>query len=186
MFSKPHLYGLIPRQPSIIMSYLVAGKLLYISAGLFMLESYIYWNFLQAALIKDVLIWSILWACLFLFSFAHIFLVIADGWSRFQDYKRAKDQLFMYGYQLKIINQFANSQCQRFAFTTAAKELGLGKEAKEHFYTLGYRWFHLIPDFMVKDPFFFYKRFFWKRTFLEKYYKPKFNYHQLAVEPLLK
>ena len=186
MCSKPHLYGLIPKQPNIITSYLVAGKLLYISVCLFVLESYIYGIFLQNALLKGAMFWSVFWGCLFLFSFAHIFLVMADGWSRFQDYKRAKDQLFMYGYQLKIINKFASSQCQRFAFSTAAKELGLGKEAKEHFYTMGYRWYHLIPDFMVDDPFFFYKRYFWKRTFLERYYKPKFDYHQLSFEPVLK
>ena len=182
MLSKPHLYGLIPRQPHMLISYLVAGKLLHVSVIIFILESFIYGILLQNALLKESTIWSILWSICFLFSFAHIFLVMADGWSRFQDYKRAKDQLFMYGFQLRIINQFANSQCQRTACSTAAKDLGFGEEAKEHFYSMGYRWFHLIPDFMMNDPFFFYKRYFWKRTFLEKYYKSRFNFRELSME----
>ena len=84
--------------------------------------------------------------------------MLADGWSRFQDYKRAKDQLFAYGCRPKILNQFATSQCQRAACITAAKELGFEAETKQHYYDLGYRWYHLIPDFMANDPFFFYKR----------------------------
>ncbi len=92
----------------------------------------------------------------------------------------------MYGFQQKIIMQYSTSQCQRAAFTTAASELGFEKETKAFFYKLGYRWYHFIPDFMVKDPFFFYKRYFWNRTFLEKHYTPKFNYHQLSVELQIK
>lgn len=183
MISKPHLYGLIPRQPNMLVSYLLSGKLLHLSVGIFVLESYVYWMLLQLALKNELLFWSYVCGTCFMFSFLHIFLVIADGWSRFQDYKRAKDQLFMYGFQLRIANQFANSHCQRTAFITAADDLGLGKEAKDYFYAKGYRWFHLIPDFMMKDPFFFYKRYFWKRTFLETHYTPKFDYRALSMAP---
>lgn len=182
MLSKPKLYGLIPNQPHPLASYLAAGKLLHVSVILFVLESYIYAIFLQNALLEASTVWSFFWTICFLFSFVHIFLVIADGWSRFQDYKRAKDQLFLYGFQPRIINQFANSHCQRIACSAAAKDLGFGEEAKEHFDSMGYLWYHLIPEFMMKDPLFFSKRYFWKRTFLEKYYKARFNYRELSLE----
>ena len=182
MSSKPHINDLIPKQPYPVVSYLISGKLLHVSVALFIAESVVYYHLMNMAIQNGVEIWRWIWGICFLFSFAHIFLVLADGWSRFQDYKRAKDQLFMYGFQLRIINQYASSQCQRIAFATAASELGFGEETKDHFYALGYRWFHLIPDFMMDDPFFFYKRYFWRRTFLEKNYTPKFNYRKLSME----
>jgi hypothetical protein len=182
---QSHNYIKIPQvQPHWLISYWNTGKLLHVSVLLFILESYFYGRMLQWALAGNHTIWIILWASCFLFSFAHIFLVIADGWSRFQDYKRAKDQMFMYGPKIRILNQFAASQCQRAACVTAAKELGFAGEAQEYYDGLGYKWYHFLPDFMVHDPFFFYKRYFWRRTFLEKYYKPRFNYHELSIEAL--
>jgi hypothetical protein len=181
---RHNINKITPAQPHWSISYWNAGKLLHVSVLLFVLESYFYGRMLQWALAGNHTIWIIVWASCFVFSFAHIFLVIADGWSRFQDYKRAKDQMFMYGPKIRILKQFAASQCQRVACATAAKELGLATEAQEYFSGLGYRWYHLLPDFMVHDPFFFYKRYFWRRTFLEKYYKPRFNYRELSIEVL--
>lgn len=174
-------YKIIPSQSHLFFSYWGAGKLLHLSVILFILESYIYYSFLDWAIKNQHTFWIVLWSVCFAFSFAHIFLVLADGWSRFQDYKRAKDQLFTYGCHPRIFSQYATSQCQRTACITAAKELGIDKEAKKYFYDLGYRWHHLLPDFMVNDPFFFYKRYFWRKTFLEKNYKPKYDYRKLAM-----
>ena len=186
MIHKDHTINTIPNQPPVWVSYLVSGKLTHLSTVLFILESIVFWKLLQMAIYKDSMVWIIVLSCCFGFAFIHIFLVMADGWSRFQDYKRAKDQLFLYGFQERIIMQYSSSQCQRAAFTTAASELGFKREVKTFFHNLGYRWYHIIPDFMVKDPFFFYKPYFWKRTFLEKNYTPKFNYHQLYMELQLK
>lgn len=182
MISKPYLHDLLPEQPNRWVSYWVAGKLIHISVAIFIIESYVFGILFMESYSNTSFFWIIFWGVLFGFSFIHIFLVLADGWSRFQDYKRAKDQLFFYGFHNKLINQYAHSQCQRAAFSTAAKELGFAKETKEHFYNLGYRWYHFIPDYIMKDPFFFYKKYFWKRTFLEKYYKPKFDFQQLRLE----
>jgi hypothetical protein len=68
------------------------------------------------------------------------------------------------------------------AVETAADELGIGPEVRAYFYEKGYRWFHFIPDFMVRDPLFFFRRYFWDRTFLEKYYEPRFDFRQLECE----
>ena len=172
----------LPTQPHWIISYWNSGKLTHISVLLFIFESILYYNFMQWAIDNQSTIWMVIWMICFLFSFIHIFLVQADGWSRYQDYKRAKDQFFNYGLSTKILNQYSTSQCQRSACTTAARELGYGSEAKEYYRKLGYRWYHLLPDFMVDDPFFFYKKTFWRRTFLEKYYTPKYDYRALSLK----
>lgn len=172
----------MPTQPHWIISYWNSGKLTHISVLLFMLESLLYWNLFQWAVTSESTLWTILWFICFVFSFIHIFLVQADGWSRFQDYKRAKDQIFTYGCSSRILIQYSSSQCQRSACATAAQELGYGEEAKNYYKNLGYRWYHFLPDFMMDDPFFFYKKSFWRRTFLAKYYPPKYDYREQVLK----
>lgn len=114
-----------------------------------------------------------------MFSFVHIFLVIMDGWSRFQNYKRAKDQFFLYGFQPRIAIAYIGSKCQRMAALTAADELGMADELKDFYDECGVKWFHYIPYFMVKEPLFLFKKSFWSRTFLEQKYYAKYDYQQL-------
>jgi len=174
----------LPKQPPLWMSYLVCGRLLHASTFLFVLESYLYWLPLERAIDNQSTILILFWTGFFLFSFFHIFLVTADAWSRFQNYKRAKDQLFEYGFQPRVINHYIGSKCQRLAVETAARELGYGDQVKKQFRLMGYRWYHYIPDFMIKDPWFLFKRYFWKRTFLEEYYQPKYNFQELSAQQL--
>ena len=172
----------LPKQPLLWISYLQCGRLLHASTFIFILESYLYWLPLERAIDNQSTFWIIFWTLFFLFSFVHIFLVTADAWSRFQNYKRAKDQLYEYGFQQRIVNSYIGSKCQRLAVETAAKELGYGKEVKKQFRLMGYRWYHYIPDFMINDPWFLLKKYFWKRTFLEKYHTPKYNFHELSAQ----
>jgi hypothetical protein len=169
----------LPYQPPIWVSYIKAGKLLYASQILFILESWIYGYFLMKAYENGSFLWQMFWLWCFMFSFIHIFLVMADGWSRFQNYKRVKDQLFLYGFQPRIMMAYMGSKCQRLAALTAAEELGLEEETKQYFYEQGYRWYHWVPDFMVRDPLFIIRNYFWRRTFLEKNYTPKFDYRAM-------
>lgn len=175
----PEFIRPLPYQPPQWVSYIKSGKLLYASLVLFILESWIYGYFLLRALESWSLIWQLFWAWCFLFSFIHIFLVLADGWSRFQNYKRVKDQLFLYGFNPRIMTAYMGSKCQRLAALTAAEELGWEEETKEYFYKQGYRWYHWVPDFMVQDPLFMIRSYFWRRTFLEGTYTPKFDYRSL-------
>ncbi len=131
-------------------------------------------------------LWAIVfWLLFFLFSFLHIFLVLADGWSRFQNYKRVKDQFFMYGFQFRIAENYIGSKCQRMAAMVAAEELGISEELQQYYQDRGVKWFHYIPYFMIQDPFFLFKKRFWSRTFLEKAYKSKFDYRSLQLESAL-
>lgn len=117
-----------------------------------------------------------------MFSFVHIFLVLADGWSRFQNYKRAKDQFFIHGFNRKICDTYIGSKCQRMAALVAAEELGLEKQVAGYYQSKGVKWYHYVPYFMVKEPLFLFKKKFWNRTFLESNYVAKFDYHSLAME----
>jgi hypothetical protein len=157
------------------------GRLLYFSLSLFILESWIYWIALKEAYNLGSLIWTAFWIWSFGFSFIHIFLVMADGWSRYQNYKRAKDQFFIHGFNPRIADIYLVSKCQRMAAEVAAEELGIAHDVKKHYAKSGVKWYHYVPYFMVDNPLFFMSRGFWSRTFLEKYYKPRFDYRRMQI-----
>ncbi len=169
----------IPKQPPLFFSYIRVGYLLYLSLFLFVLESWFYGYKLDFAIQHESLLSIGFWVWCFMFSFIHIFLVIMDGWSRFQNYKRAKDQFFLYGFQQRIAIAYIGSKCQRMAALTAADELGMGDELKDFYDDCGVKWFHYVPYFMVKEPLFFFKKSFWSRTFLEQKYYAKYDFQQL-------
>lgn len=175
----------LPLQPTWFLSYFRVGRLLYSSLILFILESYIYWVQIVKAQEEESLFGIVFWIYSFLFSFVHIFLVMMDGWSRFQDYKRAKDLFYAHGFQPRIARSFMRSKCQRMAAIVAAEELGIEKEINQYYYGEGVRWYHYIPYFMVRDPLFIFRKYFWSRTFLEKHYIPKYDYHQLQQASLI-
>ncbi|WP_417363979.1 hypothetical protein [Galbibacter sp.] len=149
---------------------------------LFFAESLIYGYQLLKSIEQRGVFAIIFWLSFFLFSFVHIFLVLADGWSRYQNYKRVKDQFFIYGFQPRIAENCIGSKCQRSAANVAAEELGIEDELQNYYYKRGVKWFHYIPYFMLRDPFFLFKNSFWSKTFLEKAYTSKFDYHRLQYE----
>jgi hypothetical protein len=172
--------NLLPPQPSLVVSYLRVGRLLYWSLIIFLVESWFYWQKLKAVLVDNShLGWIFFWVWCFLFSFLHIFLVLADGWSRFQNYKRAKDQFFLHGFHPRIADRYMVSKCQRMAAIEAATELGLKNEIEAHYITRGVKWYHFVPYFMTNDFWFGFRRKFWSRTFLEPHYTPRYDFHQL-------
>ncbi|WP_442588792.1 hypothetical protein ACSBL2_22405 [Pedobacter sp. AW31-3R] len=171
----------LPKQPSITVSYWNVGVLLHLSVFLFVLESWFYWTRLQLAYFEGSWIFILFWLGCVLFAFSHIFLVIMDAWSRFQNYKRIKDNLYSHGFSPKIANPYMGSKCQRTAFMVAAKELGMEKEVNSYYHRIGIRWYHFIPRFMIEDPLFLFRKSFVSRTFLEKYYKPRFNFRDRGI-----
>ncbi|WP_435132919.1 hypothetical protein [Formosa sp. A9] len=175
-------FASLPKQPHPFCSYLRVGKLLYYSLILFILESWGFWVFLKKSLQTDSVGWQILWLVCFLFSFIHIFLVLMDGWSRYQNYKRAKDQFFEYGFQNRIAANYIGSKCQRSAALVAASELGIEQHVANYYKKRGVKWHHFVPYFMVKDPLFLIRKTFWARTFMEKTYQSKFDYKKLQLE----
>lgn len=175
-------YSQLPEQPHWLVSYYRVGRLLHASLILFILESLLYGYMLQLSIKSGNTFWIVFWTGFFLFSFVHIFLTLMDGWSRFQDYKKAKDLFFSYGLHPRVANRFMGSKCQRNAALQAARELGIETELKAYYLNKGVKWYHYIPYFMIRDPFFLIRKSFWQRTFMEKYYKPKYNFRNLQLE----
>lgn len=173
----------VPKQPHPFISYFRVGRLLYYSMFLFVLESWFFYSLLDGALERQAAWWvTLIWLICFLFSFVHIFLVMADGWSRYQNYKRAKDLFYEHGYKDRISRLYIASKCQRNAAIEAAKELGYQDQIETYYKSIGVRWWHFIPYFMIKDPLFMIRKQFWSRTFLEKNYIPKYDYHKLHLQ----
>ncbi|QLE02299.1 hypothetical protein HX109_12295 [Galbibacter sp. BG1] len=172
----------LPIQPPAFISYLRVGRLLYLSLILFILESWVYWRFLDTAIQQSSLVTIVFWAWCFMFSFIHIYLVMMDGWSRYQNYKRAKDQLYEYGFKPRIAETYMGSKCQRMAAEVAAEELGMEEQLKSYYRSRGIKWYHYVPYFMLKEPLFLFKKSFWSRTFLEKNYQAKYNFKNLQLE----
>jgi len=90
----------------------------------------------------------------------------ADGISRHREYRRIKAMLLKFGYSERIFEPLASSRCQRDAALFAADETGHGVSARAYFYLLGYRWYHVLPDKVVRNPFVFLCPDFLRSSFL--------------------
>jgi hypothetical protein len=117
-----------------------------------------------------------------LFFATNAILAQLDAWSLFQNYKQLKDRLFIRGFHKKLLRTMLNSMCQREAALVAASELRMGDQCREYFARAGYRWYHLMPDFVFSYPGFLFSRYFWKSTFFAPYYRQKIDFFSEKVQ----
>jgi hypothetical protein len=101
-----------------------------------------------------------------------------DAYSRYQNYKMIRDLLFCYGFRKMIIGKFRHSRCQREAVFFASCETGFRKHVKQYFDECGYRWYHVLPDFLFSKPGILCTQSFWLATFFTKTYTPKFTFNK--------
>jgi hypothetical protein len=66
---------------------------------------------------------------------------------------------------MRIFKSVAGSRCQRDAALAAARQLGYAKHCKFYFCAAGYRWYHLLPDFVKRHPRILISAAFWRTTF---------------------
>jgi len=97
-----------------------------------------------------------------------------DAFGRYQNYKLIKDKLYNYGYDDRLLRPFINSKCQRDAILVASSDLNCRDKAKEHFYNMGYRWYHILPDVFVKNPLVIFNKEFWLGILFTKKYKSQY------------
>lgn len=116
----------------------------------------------------------IMYGCFSVFGIVLTVFAQMDAYSRLQNYKVAKDLFFENGFQKRIVNLFIRSRCQREAIKIAAIDLGIIDELNLYYTSLGYQWFHLIPDVTFHNPKFFFTWNFWKRTFFVPPYRSKY------------
>lgn len=93
-----------------------------------------------------------------------------DARSRYQNYKMAKDKLYHYGFDVRLLRPFAYSRCQRDAIAVAVRELNMTGAWKQFTHVSGYRWYHLLPDMVVKRPGILFTRDYWIKTLFVKTY----------------
>ncbi|WP_319468319.1 hypothetical protein [uncultured Pseudodesulfovibrio sp.] len=91
---------------------------------------------------------------------------MADAVSRHRECERIKRMFRKYGYSERILEPLARSRCQRDAAIFAADEVGYGDVARCYFVELGYRWYHILPDLVVRNPFAFLRPSFLRASFL--------------------
>lgn len=91
---------------------------------------------------------------------------MADGVSRYREYQRIKAMFAKYGFSERILEPVARSRCQRDAAMLAARETGWGCSARQYFAALGYRWYHILPDSVIRNPFAFLRPSFLRSSFL--------------------
>lgn len=163
-----------------IRSYAIAGKLLHmitlVEIGLVFLILPIF--SMNAG--DPIFIKALKWFGIFYLVCLPIFAQL-DARSRYQNYKQIKDQIYLYGYNERILKPILKSRCQRDAAWLSAKELGLGNRCKSFFSSKGYRWYHIFPDFVFSKPQFMLSPYFWKTTFFTPKYNSKINYFGLEI-----
>ena len=91
---------------------------------------------------------------------------MADGVSRHREYRRIKAMFVRYGFSERILRPVARSRCQRDAALHAARETGHLDKARAYFRELGYRWYHILPDLVVRNPLAFASPTFLRTSFM--------------------
>jgi len=103
--------------------------------------------------------WGAGWLVVALFA-------LADAVSRYREYRRIRAMFLRFGYSDRILEPLARSRCQRDAAVFAAEETGHGHRARAYFASLGYRWYHILPDLVVRNPLTFLSPRFLRSSFL--------------------
>lgn len=104
-------------------------------------------------------LWAVGWLVVALFAGA-------DGIARHREYTRIRDMLLRHGFNRRILLPLASSRCQRDAALRAASEIGCLPEARHFFHSLGYRWYHILPDSVMRNPLVFLSPRFLRSSFL--------------------
>lgn len=148
-----------------IADYLSAGKLLHAITVVELFTILLFSTFIGAHPLKAPVIMML-----------GIFLLFSqlDARSRFQEYKKVRDQLIEFGPDGRIFKAVINSRCQRDAALAAARRLGYATHCKACFNAAGYRWHHLLPDFVTGDPRMLLSRAFWGATFFAPGYQSRY------------
>lgn len=123
---------------------------------------------------QDRFVWGIGYSWLAIGGWFVLLCGQLDAFSRYQNYKKAKDLFHKNGVTPRVIQLFVYSRCQRGAMAVAARDLGLREELARYFQDLGYQWYHILPDFIYTTPQILFARRYWQRTLFEKPYRSKY------------
>lgn len=158
-----------------IIRYIQTGYLLHLMGTLSIMLTYFFGNkFLILLFNKGSSGSLILNGCASLYFFTLIFFSMLDARSRYQNYKMAKDRLFKYGFDKRLLKPFVFSRCQRDAIRTAARDLNYGREWEQLRLELGFRWYHILPHLLVRHPGMLFTKKYWSKTLFVSTYHSKY------------
>ncbi len=155
-----------------LMSFLYAGRILHC----FFLSALVLLIFCLNRL-ASAEHWYLSWylvPVLFLTSF--LVTTQLDAYSRYQNYKFVKDLLYKHGFRELLLKPFAHSRCQRDAAFEASKQLNYSIQTNQYYKKLGYRWYHILPTAVVRNPMVLLQKGFWITTFFVPHYESKYFY----------
>jgi len=157
------------------MRYVQTGYLLHLMAVSSAFLFYLFGKEFLILLKNNESWWRIL---LFGYASAYFFTLIffsqLDARSRFQNYKMVKDKFFEYGFDARLLRPFVYSRCQRDAIGVAAKELEFSREWKHLIREFGFRWYHLLPNIIIRCPRVLFTKEYWSKTLFVKTYRSKY------------
>lgn len=122
----------------------------------------------------DQLVLGVFLSWLSSFFFMNAIFSQLDAYSRYQNFKQIRDQFYLHGFQPRLANTLQKSKCQRLAALKAAEDTGVAEDVAQHYYHNGYRWYHVLPDFVLKNPLFFFHPYFWRSTFFVRRYRTRY------------
>ena len=93
---------------------------------------------------------------------------LADSISRYREYVRMRNAFKRFGLRRRILKRAAGSRCQRDAALAAAGEIGRVPEARGYFRSMGYRWYHILPDRVIANPLVFFSPSFLMTGFFSR------------------
>jgi hypothetical protein len=108
------------------------------------------------------------------YFFTLIFFSQLDARSRYQNYKLVKDKFYEYGFDIRLLKPFVYSRCQRDAIAVAVREMHFSKEWRQFTGHLGFRWYHILPYLVVRNPGMLFTRDYWAKTLFVKTYRSKY------------
>jgi hypothetical protein len=164
-------------------TYLRAGAFLHVNTVLYLALMKPCFDLGLARFEQSLFLPGIAWSWLLSFLLANAVLSQLDARSRWQNYKQVKDQLCGFGYRERIFKPVLNSSCQRHAVLIAAEACGYRPQAQALFRAQGYRWYHILPDFVFSHPQFLLSRHFWRTTFFAPTYHPRHSARKRSGHP---
>ncbi len=91
-----------------------------------------------------------------------------DALSRFREFQRIREIFNRHGYAPRVLTVVRASRCQRDAALLAATEAGCRDKARLFYHSLGYRWYHILPDKVIANPFYLLHPEFLRTTFIPR------------------
>ena len=158
-----------------IIRYLQAGYLLHLMAIISIFMAFFFGKEFVLLQKSDAGLWKLL-----LFGYASTYFLTLilfsqfDARSRYQNYKMVKDKFFEYGFDPRLLKPFVFSRCQRDAIGVAARDMKFGKAWRKLTHQMGFRWYHLLPDLIVRSPRILFTKEYWRKTLLVKTYHSKY------------